>query len=104
MPPFSLWFQGRSAFGGWLLDNANACAGVRLVPVAANGSAAFAIYKPTGGGRRDAYGVQVLDLSPSGISAVHTFLEPSLFELFDLPPALSERPSEPRSGAHRTAT
>jgi RNA polymerase sigma-70 factor (ECF subfamily) len=97
MPPYSLWLQGRSDFRDWLL--ANACLDAVLVPVAANGSAAFAIYKPTGGGRREAYGVQVLDLSPSGISAVHTFLEPSLFELFDLPPALSERPSEPRSGA-----
>jgi hypothetical protein len=80
-----------------LLANADTCGDAVLVPVAANGSAAFAVYKPAGRGEREAHAIQVLDLSSSAISAIHTFLEPSLFELFDLPRALAEWPREPRS-------
>jgi hypothetical protein len=54
-----------------------------------------------GAGGLEAYGVQVLHLSPSGISAIHTSLDPSLFELFDLSPRLSERRSEPDEGMHQ---
>jgi RNA polymerase sigma-70 factor (ECF subfamily) len=100
MPPHTLWLKGRSAVRDWLL--ANACRHALFVPVEANGSAAFAVYKPTSDGGLEASSVQVLELSPSGISAVHTFLDPSLFDLFDLPSTLSGRPSEPRPGAHHS--
>jgi RNA polymerase sigma-70 factor (ECF subfamily) len=91
MPPYTLWLQGPSAIGDWLL--ANACRNTLFVPVEANGSAAFGVYKPSSGGGYEAYGIQVLDLSPWRIGSIHTFLDPSLFDLFDLPLALSERPS-----------
>jgi RNA polymerase sigma-70 factor (ECF subfamily) len=67
---------------------ANACRHALFVPVEANGSAAFGVYKPTSDGGFEASSVQVLELSPSGISAVHTLLDPSLFDLFDLPSTL----------------
>lgn len=84
MPPFALWLQGRSAVRDWLLRRD--CADSVVVRVAANGSPAFAVYKPAGNGLDlEAYGVQVLELSPSGISEIHTFLNSDLFSLFDLP-------------------
>jgi RNA polymerase sigma-70 factor (ECF subfamily) len=98
MPPYSLWLQGRAAARDWLLANASTCGDVLLVPVAANGSAAFAVYKPAGRAGLGAYSLQVLEVSQSGISAIHTFLDPGLFELFDLAPALPQRP---RTRAHK---
>jgi RNA polymerase sigma-70 factor (ECF subfamily) len=102
MPPYTLWLQGRSAVGDWLL--ANACRDALLVPVEANGSAAFGMYKPTSHGGLEASSIQVLDLSSSGIAAIHTFLDPSLIDLFDLPPTLPGRPRERRPEAHRIST
>jgi len=56
-PP--LWLQGRSAARDWLLANAKVCGGAVLEPIAANGSAAFAVYKPALGGGLEVYSVQV---------------------------------------------
>lgn len=71
-----------------------ACADVSLLPIEANGSAALAVYKPTGTGEGlEAFGIQVLELSASGIAAIHMFLDPSLFKLFDLPPTRPNRPA-----------
>jgi RNA polymerase sigma-70 factor (ECF subfamily) len=91
MPPYALWLSGRSAVGNWLTSNA--CKDARLVPVEANGEAGFAVYKRTSPGDDfEAYAIQVLEMSVSHIAAIHTFLDPSLFALFDLPPALAESP------------
>src|SRR5579859_5134154 len=90
MPPYALWLQGRSAISEWLI--AKACGDSVLVPVEANGSPSFAVYKPAiRDGGFEAFGIQVLELSESQVAAIHTFIDPSLFERFGLPPAIGPR-------------
>jgi RNA polymerase sigma-70 factor (ECF subfamily) len=103
MPPFALWLQGRSSIHDWLL--ASDCRDALLLAVEANGSPAFGVYKPADSRPGlEAFSIQVLELSATGIAAIHSFLDPSLFELFDLPLTLPERPGQPHRGADRTAT
>ncbi|HEX9546847.1 MAG TPA: sigma-70 family RNA polymerase sigma factor [Acidimicrobiales bacterium] len=88
MPPYTFWLQGRRAIGEWVA--AGICKDAVLVPVEANGSPAFGVYKPSGpNGGFEAFGIQVLELSDSGIAAIHNFLDPTLLPLFDLPPTLT---------------
>jgi RNA polymerase sigma-70 factor (ECF subfamily) len=85
MPPFELWLQGADDIRRWLLAGED-CRHDRFVPIAANGSPAVAIYQPTGpGGSLRPFAIQVLEVSGQRISAVHAFLDPSLFEVFGLP-------------------
>jgi RNA polymerase sigma-70 factor (ECF subfamily) len=90
MPPFSLWLRGPDSIAAWLVTSP--CANALLVPIAANASPAFAVYKPAASGNYDAYAIQVLECADSHIAAIHTYLDPSLFEEFDLP-ATRERPA-----------
>jgi RNA polymerase sigma-70 factor, ECF subfamily len=90
MPPFALWLEGPAVIGDWLL--ANPCSDTRLVPVEANGSPAFGVYKLDAAGREVAYAIQVLECSDGRIGAIHTFLDPGLFGSFELPTAI-ERPA-----------
>ncbi|GAC1374883.1 MAG: sigma-70 family RNA polymerase sigma factor [Acidimicrobiales bacterium] len=94
MPPFSLWLRGPDSIVAWLVTSP--CANTLLVPVAANASPAFALYRPAASGNYDAYAIQVLECADSHIAAIHTYLEPSLFEQFDLP-ATRERPTRSSS-------
>jgi RNA polymerase sigma-70 factor (ECF subfamily) len=83
---------------------ASACRDALLVTVEANGSPAFGVYKPAGSDAGlEAFSVQVLELSDSGIAVIHGFLDPILFELFDLPLTPGERPGQTRQVADRTA-
>ena len=50
MPPFAMWLRGREDILRWWLGQGAGCRGSRLVPTAANGSPAFAQYKPSGPG------------------------------------------------------
>ncbi|MEY9212301.1 sigma-70 family RNA polymerase sigma factor [Thermobifida halotolerans] len=86
MPPFAWWLRG-SAEIGRALAGADACRESRLVPVAANGSAAFAQYVPDGpGGRLRAWAVQVVEVRADRIAATTSFLTANrLFALFGLP-------------------
>ena len=56
MPPLGWWLRGRAQIRQALLGSGLPCKDSRLVPVAANGSAAFAQYTPTGPGRPGAVG------------------------------------------------
>src|SRR6476646_1482682 len=47
MPPYDLWLIGPEQVGPWLLGQGFACKDSRLVPLRANGSPAFAQYKPS---------------------------------------------------------
>src|SRR6478672_2872602 len=47
MPPYDLWLIGPEQVGQWLLGQGFACKDSRLVPLRANGSPAFAQYKPS---------------------------------------------------------
>jgi RNA polymerase sigma-70 factor (ECF subfamily) len=84
MPPHDLWLRGRADIRRWLLDNEAECAHERLVPVAANGSPAVAMYRPGPWGTPEPFAIHVLDVSGGGIAGIHAFLDPSLFPVFGL--------------------
>jgi RNA polymerase sigma-70 factor (ECF subfamily) len=57
-----------------------------LTPVRANGSPSVAVYRPeTPGGQPTAFAIHVLDVVAGRISALRSFIDPALFELFSLP-------------------
>jgi RNA polymerase sigma-70 factor, ECF subfamily len=91
MPPFDMWLRGRDDILAWWFGPGIGCKGSRVIPtVAANGSPAFAQYKPseTGSGY-DPWALQVLELSAGGIVEFTFFLDTAtLFPLFGLPARL----------------
>jgi RNA polymerase sigma-70 factor (ECF subfamily) len=85
MPPFDLWLRGRDDIRRWLIA-VDAVSDHVLIPVAANGSPAAAVYRPeTPGGPPTAFAIHVLDAVDGRIGAIHSFIEPALFEPFGLP-------------------
>src|SRR6516225_11619615 len=86
MPPLLTWFAGRQAVVRFLASNALAEPGkLRLVPVAANGQAAFAAYQRGPGVAYLAYAITVPLVTGTGIARVVTFFSPDLFGPFGLP-------------------
>jgi RNA polymerase sigma-70 factor (ECF subfamily) len=96
MPPYEMWLHGAVDIGRWMVGPGAACRGSRLVPVVANGTAAFAQYRvdPAGGYR--AFSIQLLRISGDWITRLDHFLEPRLFPLFGLPLHLDEVPGSGR--------
>ena len=90
MPPHDLWLQGPDQVTGWMAGPGAGCAGSKLLPVWANGTAAFGHYKPAGPGRWEPWGLQVIEVAESQITGHHNFLYPELFAEFGLPPHLEE--------------
>ena len=89
MPPYELWLQTHLDIRRWCLGPGIGCRDSRLVPVAANGSPAFAQYKPAPGGGHEPWSLQVLELSDGRISGITFFLDTQkFFPLFGLPPRL----------------
>ena len=98
MPPYELWLTGRANIRQWLIAH-DALSDHVLVPVEANGSPAAALYRPDApGGRASAFAVHVLDTAAGQIRGIHSFIDPALFDLFDLPPVLAPEPAAPGSG------
>jgi RNA polymerase sigma-70 factor, ECF subfamily len=91
MPPHSFWLHGSDAFANWLRANSATCGHGRLVPTSANGSPAMAVYAPTDPGRLTPSGLHVLHWHDGKVAALHAFLQPTLFELFDLPTTVQPR-------------
>jgi RNA polymerase sigma-70 factor (ECF subfamily) len=91
MPPFDLWLRGREDILAWWAGPGIGCSGSRVLPaVSANGSPAFAQYKPseTGSGY-DAWALQVLEIANGRIAEFTFFLSTdTLFPLWGLPPRL----------------
>jgi RNA polymerase sigma-70 factor (ECF subfamily) len=85
MPPYDFWLQGAEEMGRWFTGPGADCEGSRLVPLAANGCAAFAQYRPDGQGGHTAWSIQVLEVSGGRIVGHHNFLDLELFEVFGLP-------------------
>jgi RNA polymerase sigma-70 factor (ECF subfamily) len=87
MPPFPWWLRGRAAIHRALLAAGRPCEGARLVPTVANGSPAFAQYRPDGPhGDYLPFALIVIELSNGLIAETTTYLGPEqLFPLFDLP-------------------
>jgi RNA polymerase sigma-70 factor, ECF subfamily len=83
MPPHALWLQGSANIHRWFLDKHPE---VRAMPTAANGSPALGLYharRP--GGPYEPFHLQVVEISAGRITAIHSFFDPGLFRLFDLP-------------------
>jgi RNA polymerase sigma-70 factor (ECF subfamily) len=87
MPPYPLWLDGSADIGTWHLGPGIGCRGSRLIPMAANGSPAFAHYKPSPEGHLP-FAIQVLELRGDRISRITYFLDTDLFERFGLPARL----------------
>jgi RNA polymerase sigma-70 factor (ECF subfamily) len=90
MPPYDLWLRGHVDIRRWLLGSGAACRGSRMLPTAANGSAAFGQYRPSGpDGRHEPFALQVIEVSGDRITGINSFLDTeSLFPLFGLPARL----------------
>ena len=89
MPPYELWLQGADELRKWLLGAGSGCRGSRFVPIAANGSPAFAQWRAGASGTFDAWAIHVLRVSDGRIGGIDFFVDPNLFPLFDLPVHLS---------------
>ncbi|MFJ2113770.1 MULTISPECIES: sigma-70 family RNA polymerase sigma factor [unclassified Streptomyces] len=87
MPPFDLWLQGHDNITGFMLGIGAGCRGSRLIPTVANGSPAFAHYKPAESGEGyTPWALQVIEIEKGEIVAMNFFLDtPRWFPLFDLP-------------------
>src|SRR5947199_6293029 len=76
MPPFSLWLRGRDDIFTWWFGPGIGCKGSRVIPtVAANGSPAFAQYKPAEGGGYEPWALQVLELRDGKVAELSFFLD-----------------------------
>ena len=87
MPPYDTWLKGRDDIFAWWVGPGSACRGSRLIPTrSANGSAAFAQFKPSPSGGYNPWALQVLQLVDSRIVELTFFLDTSrLFPLFGAP-------------------
>lgn len=87
MPPFPWWLRGRAEIRRALLAAGRPCEGARLVSTVANGSPAFAQYRPSGPhGRYEPFALIVIELADGLITETTTYLDAErLFPLFDLP-------------------
>lgn len=90
MPPYLSWYSGRPSIAGffsWLFSVRDP--GVyRLRPTAANGQAAFAMYRRADDGQYRAFALHALTITTGRISRIDAFADPALFGPFGLPPAL----------------
>jgi RNA polymerase sigma-70 factor, ECF subfamily len=87
MPPFEMWLRGASDIGAWMLGPGAGCRDSVLIPVSANGTPAFAQYKPSEGGGREPWAVHVLELEGGRIAHISSFLDldNGLFPVLGLP-------------------
>ncbi len=91
MPPYDLWLSGRDDIFEWWFGPGIGCSGSRVIPtVTANGSPAFAQYKPSeSGDGYEPWALQVLELSGGRIAEFSFFLDTeTVFPLFGLPARL----------------
>ena len=88
MPPLALWLRGVEDIAAWYTGFGIACAGSRLLPLVANGSPAFAHYKPSADGGFEPWAIQVIEVSGGQIVHLHHFLDTALFARFGMPDCL----------------
>jgi RNA polymerase sigma-70 factor, ECF subfamily len=90
MPPFDLWLNTHADVVKWCLGQGIACRGSRLLPIEANGSPAFAQYKPGPDGQLVPWSVQVLEIEEGAIKGITFFLDTQrFFPLWGLPERLA---------------
>jgi RNA polymerase sigma-70 factor (ECF subfamily) len=91
MPPYDLWLTGRDDIFEWWFGPGIGCKGSKVIPTqTANGSPAFAQYKPAeDGDGYEPWSVQVLEIEDEKIKEFTFFLSTdTLFPLFGLPERL----------------
>ena len=98
MPPLPTWYAGREQIGRFLAARVLRRPGkFRMIPAAANGQPAFAAYMRGNDGVHRAHAVQVLTVTPSGLSRVVSFNDSGLLAVFGLPESVPAIPA-PRLG------
>ncbi|SMY13025.1 sigma-70 family RNA polymerase sigma factor [Brevibacterium jeotgali] len=87
MPPFPAWFRGAEVIGRMVgaQSPAEGPGDHLLVPTAANGQPAFGLYMPDEYGIHRAFNLQVLTVTPAGISHIVAFFALRVFARFGLP-------------------
>ena len=87
MPPFEMWLRGREDIGTWMAGPGSKCEGSVLVGVSANGTPAFAQYRPREGGGHEPWALHVLELEGGRIAHISSFLDldNDLFQTLGLP-------------------
>jgi RNA polymerase sigma-70 factor (ECF subfamily) len=87
MPPFDLWLQGRDDIFTWWFGPGIGCKGSRVFPAGrANGSPAYAQYKPAEGGGHEPWSLMVVETAGGKVSELTFFLDTQrLFPLFGMP-------------------
>jgi RNA polymerase sigma-70 factor (ECF subfamily) len=98
MPPRLQWYAAREAIRFSFAMAWKTCSGLRLLPAAANGQPAFAVYARTGAdGPWAAHSIHVLALEDDMISTLTLFVPPAgrptgprLFHAFGLPLSLAD--------------
>jgi RNA polymerase sigma-70 factor (ECF subfamily) len=90
MPPFQLWLQGIDELRAWWNGFGGGCRGSRLVPVQANGTPAFAQYRPAEDGDGwTPWAIMVLEIREGRLAGIGNYLDTErLFPLFGLPARL----------------
>ena len=90
MPPYDLWLTGRDDIFTWWFGPGIGCKGSRVLPAGtANGSPAFAQYKPAEGGGYDPWALQVIEIVNGKVAEMTFFLDTEkLFPLFGVPARL----------------
>ncbi|GAB3871155.1 sigma-70 family RNA polymerase sigma factor [Dactylosporangium cerinum] len=86
MPPHLSWFAGRDAVLGFLATTVFDRPGtIRTLPATANDQPALATYTAGTDGLYHPHGLQVLTVTPMGVSQIVSFHDPSLFHPCGLP-------------------
>ena len=87
MPPYPLWLRGPDDIAAWLRGPGSECRGSHWVQVMANGSPAFAQYRPSGpSGAHEPWALHIVEIAGDRVGGMVTFLDTErLFPLFGLP-------------------
>jgi len=90
MPPYDMWLRGRDDILTWWFGPGIGCRGSRVIPTtSANGSPAFAQYKPSPDGGYDPWALQVLEIEDGRVAEFTFFLDTArVFPLFGMPARL----------------
>ncbi|AWS44922.1 sigma-70 family RNA polymerase sigma factor [Streptosporangium sp. 'caverna'] len=92
MPPVPTWFAGRETIGRFLAAKILSAGAYRLAPATVNGEPSFGSYTRDHTGVYRPHALQVLSVTPAGITHVVAFLDPGLFPLCHLPASLPDTP------------
>jgi RNA polymerase sigma-70 factor (ECF subfamily) len=87
MPPFEMWLQGVDELRAWWVGAGCGCRGSRLVEVEANGTPAFAQYRPAEDGDGwTPWAIMILEIRDGRLLGIGNFLDTErLFPLFGVP-------------------